>query len=92
MGLKNVERIEEQNVHQKTWFQRFRTSAKYAVAVTAPMALMNVTNAADAPVAPDTSNIVTYLGLIVVAIGVVGTAWLMAPLAAKGIKAIRAAF
>ncbi|WP_151766035.1 major capsid protein [Acinetobacter colistiniresistens] len=91
MGLKNVERIEEQNVHQKTWFQRFRTSAKYAVAVTAPMALMNVANAAE-PAAPDTTSIVTYLGLIVVAIGVVGTAWLMAPLAAKGIKAIRAAF
>ncbi|OEY93781.1 hypothetical protein BJD20_20065 [Acinetobacter proteolyticus] len=92
MGLKNVDRIEEQNVHQKTWFQRFRTSAKYSLAVTAPMALMSVANAADAPAAPDTANILTYLGLIVVAVGVVGTAWLMIPLAAKGIKAIRAAF
>ncbi|ENX56861.1 hypothetical protein F885_03017 [Acinetobacter higginsii] len=91
MGLKNVERIEEKNLHQKTWFQRFRTSAKYSLAVTAPMALMNVANAA-APEAPATTDILTYLGLIVVAVGVVGTAWLMIPLAAKGIKAIRAAF
>ncbi|MCU4386537.1 hypothetical protein KTH40_02805 [Acinetobacter haemolyticus] len=91
MAYQNVQPIEQQEVHKKTWFQRFRTSAKYSLAVTAPMALMNVANAAP-PDAPDTTDIIAYLAIIVGVVGVVGVAWLMVPLAAKGIKAIRSAF
>lgn len=47
---------------------------------------------AGTPTAPDTAQIVQYAGLIIVAVGVVGAAILMVPLAAKGFKWIKSAF
>lgn len=91
MTLKNVEVI-QQEAHKKTWFQRFRTSAKYALVVPATTLAVNSAFAADAPAGPETANILTYIGLVVIAVGVVGSAWLMVPLAAKGVKALRQAF
>lgn len=91
MALQNVEVI-QQEAHKKTWFQRFRTSAKYALVVPATLAVNSAFAAADTPAAPDTANILTYIALVVIAVGVVGSAWLMVPLAAKGVKALRQAF
>ncbi|HCM9405752.1 TPA: hypothetical protein N5L71_003839 [Acinetobacter baumannii] len=86
MALQNVEVI-QQEAHKKTWFQRFRKSAKYSLVV--PTMLAVNAYAADAPAGPETTSIITYIGLVVIA---VGAAWIMVPLAAKGIKALVRAF
>lgn len=78
--LKNVQRMNRQ----------LTIGEKAAVAIGLVMA-SGFASAAD-PVAPDTTSIVTYAGLIVAAVGVVGAAILMVPLAAKGFKWIKSAF
>ncbi|MDB0115725.1 hypothetical protein ACG9YY_04705 [Acinetobacter pittii] len=88
MALQNVEVI-QQEAHKKTWFQRFRKSAKYSLVVPTMLA---VNAYADTPAAPETTSIITYIGLVVIAVGAVGAAWIMVPLAAKGIKALVRAF
>lgn len=87
--LKNVERV-EQTAHQKTWFQRFRTSAKYAPVAVGGLLVSNA-HAADIPTL-DTADLLGYIAVVVAAVSTVGAAFLMVYLAAKGIKAIRAAF
>lgn len=62
MALQNVEVI-QQEAHKKTWFQRFRKSAKYSLVV--PTMLAVNAYAADAPAAPETTSIITYIGLVV---------------------------
>lgn len=89
MALQNVEVI-QQEAHKKTWFQRFRKSAKYSLVV--PTMLAVNAYAAEAPAGPETTSIITYIGLVVIAVGAVGAAWIMVPLAAKGIKALVRAF
>lgn len=91
MSLKNVEVI-KQEVHNKTWFQRFRTSAKYAPVALGSALAMSGANAAITMPAIDTADIITYIGLVVAAVATVGAASLMIILAAKGIKALRTAF
>lgn len=91
-NLKNVEIMQQtvqQENHQKNWFQRFRTAAKYSVL---PVAVAATTSANAAMPDIDTADILTYIGLLVAAVATVGSAFLMVYLAAKGIKAIRAAF
>jgi hypothetical protein len=91
-NLKNVEIMDQsvqQETHKKTWFQRFRTAAKYSV-VPVAVAYTSAANAAMPDV--DVADILTYIGLLVAAVATVGSAFLMVYLAAKGIKAIRAAF
>lgn len=86
--LQNVEKIDTQEKHQKTWFQRFRTPM--GVTGLTVLAMSNA-NAATMPNI-DVADIITYIGLLVAAVATVGSAFLMVYLAAKGIKAIRAAF
>lgn len=91
MPSNNVERFnvqQSQQVHQKTWFNRFGN--RIGVGTLTMFALANA-NAAVMP-AIDTADIITYIGLLVAAVATVGSAFLMVYLAAKGIKAIRAAF
>lgn len=92
-NLKNVEIMQqtlEQENHQKNWFQRFRTAAKYSFVPALAVAATTSANAALPDI--DTADILTYIGLLVAAVATVGSAFLMVYLAAKGIKAIRAAF
>lgn len=92
-NLKNVEIMEQtvqQEKHQRTWFQRFRTAAKYSFVPALAVAATSSANAAMPDI--DVADILTYIGLLVAAVATVGSAFLMVYLAAKGIKAIRAAF
>lgn len=78
--LQNVERVSRPlNIVEKT-------VVGTAILMTSGLAL------AAEPAAPDTASIVTYAGLIIAAVGVVGAAILMIPLAAKGFKWIKSAF
>lgn len=88
--MNNVEKLEPQKCPVATkQAMRFRQSLKYGVLVAASMAVANA-NAAMPEV--DVTDILTYIGLLVAAVATVASASLMIWLAAKGIKALRAAF
>lgn len=90
--MQNVTLI-EQDVHRKTWFQRFRSnSKKYGLAVAVSGTAVGAHAEGITMPDVDVSAILTYIGLLVAAVATVGSAVLMIYLAAKGIKAIRAAF
>lgn len=92
MGLQNVEVLEQQEVHKKTWFQRFRKKLSAGGAVAGALAVSSSANAATVMPDIDIADILTYIGLLVAAVATVGSAVLMIYLAAKGIKALRMAF
>lgn len=90
--MQNVTVI-EQNVHRKTWFQRFRSnSKKFGVAAAASGIAVGAHAEGITMPQVDVSDILTYIGILVAAVSTVGAAVLMIYLAAKGIKAIRSAF
>ncbi|MCU4562009.1 MULTISPECIES: major capsid protein [Acinetobacter] len=91
MALQNVEVI-QQEAHKKTWFQRFRTSAKYAPVALGSALAMSGANAAVTMPTIDTGDIITFIGVVLAAVATIGAAWIMVPLAAKGIKALIRAF
>lgn len=97
-NLKNVELMEQSlsspvsyvsdHQHQNN-VSTFKQSLKFGI----PFAVATLAvNANAAMPAIDTADILTYIGLLVAAVATVGSAFLMVYLAAKGIKAIRAAF
>lgn len=89
-SLENVERLPvQQQVHQKTWFNR--NCNRLAVGSLLMLALANA-NAATVMPEINIADILTYIGLLIAAVATVGSAVLMIYMAAKGIKAIRLAF
>lgn len=70
MTLKNVEKIEAQEQHQKSWFQKFRSKFAPAAVVTGGLIAANA-HAAD----PDfLGSATTSLGTIVIGLGALFTA------------------
>lgn len=91
-NLQNVEVMEktlQQQVHQKTWFQRFKSNAKYSVI---PLSLYAATSAHAAPPAIELTDILAFIVIIVAAVATVGAAMMMVTLTAKAFKAVKAAF
>jgi len=98
MNLKNVELMENSmnspvayvsdEQHQNN-VSTFNQSLKLGVALAIATLAVNA-NAAMPDI--DVADILTYIGLLVAAVATVASASLMIWLAAKGIKAIRAAF
>lgn len=98
MNLQNVEVMEQSmaspvayvsNEQHQQNVMSFKQSLKFGVAFA--VATLAVTANAAMP-AIDTADILSYIGLLVAAVATVASASLMIWLAAKGIKAIRAAF
>ena len=90
MNLQNVEVLEQSNASQQNQKNNLlKQSFKYGTA----LAITTTAVAANAAMPEiDTADILSYIGLLVAAVATVGSATLMIFLAAKGIKAIRAAF
>lgn len=79
--------IKNQTAHM-SFFER--NQARFAIATLLSLGAVGSANAAIPDI--DTADIISYIGLLVAAVATVGSAFLMVYLAAKGIKAIRAAF
>lgn len=97
-NLKNVEVMEQSmaspvayvsDEQHQSISSTFKNSLKFGVALAIATSAVNA-NAAMPDI--DVADIITYIGLLVAAVSTVGAAFLMVYLAAKGIKAIRAAF
>lgn len=82
----------KQEIKNQTAHMSFieRNQARFAIATLLSLGAVGSANAAMPDI--DTADILTYIGLLVAAVATVGSAFLMVYLAAKGIKAIRAAF
>lgn len=82
----------KQEIKNQTAHMSFieRNQARFAIATLLSFGSVGSANAAMPDI--DTADILTYIGLLVAAVATVGSAFLMVYLAAKGIKAIRAAF
>lgn len=80
-----------QKAHRMTRLQSLFARSSALVVSTFAVASANAAEGVTMP-AVDVSSILTYIGLLVAAVSTVGAAVLMIFLAAKGIKAIRAAF
>lgn len=91
-NLQNVEVMQktlQQQVHQKTWFQRFKSNLKYSVI---PVSLYAATSAHAAAPALDLVDVLAFILVIVAAVATVGAAMMMVTLTAKAFKALKAAF
>lgn len=97
-NLKNVEVMESSmrspvayvsDAQHQNNVSTFKQSLKYGIAFAVATLAVNA-NAAMPEI--EVTEIITYIGLLVAAVATVGSAFLMVYLAAKGIKAIRAAF
>lgn len=82
----------KQEIKNQTAHMSFieRNQARFAIATLLSLGAVGSANAAMPDI--DTADIISYIGLLVAAVATVGSAFLMVYLAAKGIKAIRAAF
>lgn len=88
--MDNLQNVEKLDSKQKALVSMsFSQALKYGFVVAAATAVANA-NAAMPEV--DIADILTYIGLLVAAVATVASASLMIWLAAKGIKALRAAF
>jgi|GEM_PF-2008470 len=84
MTFKNVEVIEQQEVHKKTWFQRFRNKLGGTAVVSGALVASNV-HAADGAI-PD------FLGTATTSLGGIGTGLGVLFVAAIGITLLVMAF